>query len=101
MDVKSRNMERNKWQIEEGVKTVMVAALEEQKLYSSYNVFHHYPEFYDPEDDRYAAKVHIVKWNTRSTRMTVLFARYDEIKAKWVFARKKGLRRAAHGEKMR
>lgn len=94
-------MENNQWKIDDGVKSVIVAALENQRFYSSYNVFHHYPEFYDPEDERYAAKIHIVKWNTRSTRMTVLYARYNEQLSKWVFARKKGLKRTAHGEKMR
>lgn len=75
-------------------------ALIEQKFYNPYNVFHHEPDFYSPPDDRYVCKVEIVKWNTRSTRITNLWARKDE-KRGWIFSRKPGLKRTPHGEKMR
>lgn len=82
-------------------KEELIKALEEQRLYNSYDVFSHPPEFYSSEDDRYVCKIHIVKWNTRSTRMTVLYARFNENKNKWIFSRKPGLKRTPHGEKMR
>ena len=76
-------------------------ALIEKRFYNPYDVFQHEPEFYSCDDERYAFKIHIVKWNTRSTRMTVLFARFDEKKNVWIFSKKTGLRRTPHGEKMR
>lgn len=76
-------------------------ALVEQKFWNPYNVFNHPPEFYLSEDDRYLRKIHIVKWDTRSTRMTVLYARFNDKKSKWIFSRKPGLKRTPHGEKMR
>lgn len=75
-------------------------ALIEKRFYNPYDVFQHTPEFYSCDDDRYAYKIHIVKWNTRSTRMTVLWARFDEKKG-WIFSKKPGLKRTAHGENMR
>jgi hypothetical protein len=77
-------------------------ALIEKRFYNPHDVFNHAPEFYKCEvDERYAYKIHIVKWNTRSTRMTVLWARFNEKKNKWVFSRKPGLGRIPHGERMR
>lgn len=75
-------------------------ALIKKRFYNPYDVFQHEPEFYSCYDDRYAFKIHCVKWNTRSTRMTVLWARFDEKKG-WIFSKKPGLRRSPHGEKMR
>jgi hypothetical protein len=88
-------------QMDPQVQEQIEAALTQQRLYYPGNVFTHPPEYYDSNDDRYVCKIHIVKWNTRSTRMTVLWARLNEKKQKWIFARKPGLRRTAHGEKMR
>ncbi len=76
-------------------------ALIKKSFYNPYNVFHHEPEFYECEDERYAYKIQIVKWNTRSTRMTVLYARFDDKKHEWIFAKKPGQKRMVHGEKMR
>jgi hypothetical protein len=76
-------------------------ALHRKGFYNPYNVFHHAPEFYSCEDERYDYKIHIVKWNTRSTRMTILYARYDNKNKCWVFSKKMGIKRSPHGEKMR
>lgn len=76
-------------------------ALIEQKLYNPHGVFQHAPEFYPIDDDRYECEVRCIKWNTRSTRMSVYYPRFDENKDRWVFARKRGQKRTPHGEKMR
>ena len=76
-------------------------ALIKKRFYNPYNVFHHPPEFYKCDDERYVCKIHIVKWNTRSTRMTVLFARFDENRKEWIFSKQTGVKRTPHGEKMR
>lgn len=86
--------------IEEKERDEIEEALSAKRFYNPYNVFHHPPEFYECEDNRYKWRIHIVKWNTRSTRMTVLYARKEESKG-WVFAKKPGVKRNPHGEKMR
>lgn len=82
-------------------KKELTAALIEQNLYNPHNVFHHEPEFWPVDDDRYECEVRCVKWNTRSTRISVYYPRWDQKKERWVFARKRGQARTAHGEKMR
>lgn len=84
-----------------GLEREMRIALMDQNFYNPHNVFHHDPDFYSCTDDRYVAQVHIVKWNSRSTRVIELWARKDEKTGKWIFARKPGVRRTPHGEKMR
>ena len=74
-------------------------ALIEQRFYNPYDVFQHPPEFQECDDNRYAYEVRIVKWNTQSTRITVLHARKEA--NKWVFAKKKGQKRMKHSEKLR
>lgn len=76
-------------------------ALKDKRFYNPYNVFHHAPEFYASDDERYKYEIHIVKWNTRSARVIMLYARYDQKKETWIFSKKRGVRRTAHGEKMR
>jgi hypothetical protein len=76
-------------------------ALIKKRFYNPYDVFTHPPEFYPCDDERYVCKIHIVKWNTRSTRMTILYARFDDKKQDWVFSKKMGIKRSPHGEKMR
>lgn len=78
----------------------IITALKDQRLYNPYNVFTHSPEYYECEDERYLCEIRIVKWNTKSTRMTVLYARKRD-DGKMVFARKTGQKRLPHGEKMR
>lgn len=87
--------------LDDKTKLEIIEALKQQRFYNPYDVFTHPPEFYSCEDKRYRCKVEIVKWNTRSTRMTVLYARFDDKKSKWIFSRKTGLKRTPHGEKMR
>lgn len=77
------------------------SALTSKKFYNPYDVFNHEPEFYESDDDKYLYKIHIVKWNTKSTRMTVLYVRWNDKKQSWIFSRKKGLKRTPHNEKMR
>lgn len=79
----------------------IIQALISRKFYNPYDVFCHAPEFYTSDFDGYSHLIHIVKWNTRSTRMTVLYARFDNKKQSWVFKNSKGLKRNPHGEKMR
>lgn len=83
------------------MKEEITNALIAKKFYNPHDVFTHAPEFYSCEDERYKYKIHIVHWNTNSTRMTVLYARFNEKKKEWVFSKKMGLRRSPHGEKMR
>lgn len=77
------------------------AALIDQNLYNPYDVFQHSPDFYKSNDERYDCIVECVKWNTRSTRVSVYYARFDKVKNRWVFARSRGQKRTPHGEKMR
>jgi hypothetical protein len=93
-------MESNNTESQEQIKKV-TEALIKKRFYNPYDVFQHPPEYYACDDERYKYKIHLVKWNTRSTRMTVLYARYDDKKNQWVFATKAGLKRNPHGEKMR
>ena len=73
-------------------------------FYNPHDVFHHAPEIYDePETSKYQFKVHIVKWNTSSTGMTVLGARWDDKQGKYILStyRTGSVKRYKHGEKMR
>lgn len=73
-------------------------------FYNPYDVFNHDPKFYkEPERSRYDYKVHIVKWNTRSTRMVILGAKWNDNKNKFIISTYKmnSIKRTAHGEKMR
>lgn len=80
-------------------KTEIENALEVQKLYNPYSVFTHSPEFYESDINGYECKIHIVKWNTKSTRMSVFYARKNA--DKWIFRRATGLKRQRHGERIR
>jgi len=83
------------------VKKEITKALQEQRFYNPYDVFTHAPEYYDSDIEGYNYKIEIVHWNTKSTRMTVLYSRWNDKKQKYVFRRASGLKRTCHGEKMR
>lgn len=85
----------------EVMKNEITEALIKKRFYNPYNVFHHAPEFYPCTDERYKYEVHVVKWNTKSARVTILYARYNDKKKQWILHRKKGVPRQKHGEKMR
>jgi len=75
-------------------------------FYNPYDVFCHEPEFYESDVEGYAYKIHIIKWNTKSTRMSILYVRWKEESkthdiGRWVIKRASGLKRTRHGEKMR
>jgi len=76
----------------------------DRNFYNPHDVFNHQPEYYvEPETSKYKFKIHIYKWNTRSTRVTILGARFDEKQSKWVLStyKQNSIKRQAHGEKMR
>lgn len=85
-------------------------ALINRGFYNPYDVFCHAPEFYESDVPGFVYKIHIVKWNTKSTRMSVLYARWKDetpsfknkhTNGRWVIKRASGLKRTPHGEKMR
>ena len=80
----------------------IIKALIKRGLYNPHDVFQHEPEIYPTDNVKYPYQVTCVKWNTRSTRMSVYNARFDEKKNKWIFSSTKlGQGRIAHGEQMR
>lgn len=87
-------------QLQENDRKEILAALIKNRFYNPHDVFHHPPEFYACPDEKYICKIHLIKWNTKSTRMTVLYCRKDANKG-YVFSTKPGLKRTPHGEKMR
>lgn len=102
------------WKEDELDPRVMKAQVKEvlikQGFYNPYDVFCHEPEFYDSDIEGYEYKIHIIKWNTKSTRMSILYARWKEEKpsfnnghnaGRWAIKRASGLKRTRHGEKMR
>ncbi len=76
-------------------------ALIDQKYYRPHDVFQNDPEYYPCGDDRYLYKVELYRWNTKSTRMIILYVRFDQTKQRYIFSRKMGVKRISHGEKMR
>lgn len=78
-------------------------ALQKRGFYNPYDVFNHSPELYPPADSRYDCMVSIVKWNTSSSQLVRLNARWDSKREKYVLSTYKtgSVARQKHGEKMR
>lgn len=85
-------------------KAILLKNIIDRGFYNPYDVFHHAPEIYDePDGYKYQYKVHIIKWNTSSTGMTILGARWDEKQDRYILSTYKtgSIKRYKHGEKMR
>ena len=89
-------MEENK-KVEE--QKAITEVLIKRGFYDPYDVFCHTPEFYKSDIEEYAYKIHVIKWNTKSTRMSILYVRFNL--GRWIIKRASGLKRTKHGEKMR
>ena len=84
---------------EEAVKAVI-----DRGFYNPYDVFHHEPIVEkEPEGSKYEYKVSIHKWNTNSSKVTIVGVRWDEKKGRAVVSTYKqgSIKRTPHGESMR
>ncbi len=81
----------------------LIKELEKRGYYNPYDVFNHPPEISKIDDPKYQYKISIMKWNTKSTRLVNLAARYDKTKKRFIISTYKqgSTKRIKHNEKMR
>ena len=85
-------------------KDKLYEALEKRGFYHKNSVFCHEPTIEPlPNDSRYEYKIEIVKWNTSSSQVVILGARWDSKQEKYILSTYKtgSVKREKHGIKMR
>ena len=89
--------------IDQNDKEMLIKALYDRGFYIPYDVFNHPPDIFNSQDNKYDYRVEIMKWNTRSSKLVILGARWDNKKGRFIISTYKqgSTKMQSHNEKMR
>jgi hypothetical protein len=82
---------------------ILLNELQKRGCYNPWDVFNHPPDIDKSDDPKYHYKISIIKWNTQSTRVVNLAARWCDKQKRFIISTYKqgSTKRIKHNEKMR